>query len=76
MATKEINLHKRLAMGEKMVGEHMRAGGKVKGYARGGLVGGPASTVAVTPSGKAANPLRAAKAMNAMPGLKKGGRVK
>jgi hypothetical protein len=76
MATKEINLHKRLAMGEKMVSGHQRGDKKVQGYARGGSVGSPIPAVSVAPSGRAANPLKAAKSMNGMPGLKRGGSVK
>lgn len=33
-----INQHKQIAMGKKKSGEHMNAGGKVKGYKHGGEV--------------------------------------
>jgi hypothetical protein len=76
MATKHASQHKRMAMGETPVAEHMRGGQKVQGYSRGGVVGSTARAVSVVPSGKATNPIRAAKAMNGIPGMKSGGCVK
>lgn len=64
MKDKCINAHKQLAMT-----------GTVPGYASGGHVGSKVKSVSVRHSGKAANPLRAAKAMNGIPGHKKGGGV-
>jgi hypothetical protein len=79
--SKAINLHKKLAMGATQVSEYKRGGAVVKGYARGGsvskgTVGSSVPAIAVTPSGRAANPLTAAKQTNGIPGLKRGGSVK
>lgn len=63
MKEKQVNLHKRLAMGDT-----------VKGYAQGGRIASSIPAVDVKPSGRAVNPLRAVKATNGIPGHKKGGR--
>jgi hypothetical protein len=61
MATKAISQHKRMAMGEKV------------GFARGGVV--PVPNLVPRPTGRAINPIRAAKMTNSVPGFKKGGKA-
>jgi len=66
---KLVSQHKRLAMGDT-----------VKGYAKGGTIArsGVASSmpmVDVKSSGRAVNPLRAARAANGIPGFLQGGQV-
>lgn len=63
MKEKQVNMHKRLAMGDT-----------VKGYAQGGRIASSIPAVDVKPSGRATNPLRAVKATNGIPGFKKGGK--
>lgn len=64
MKEKMVGLHKRLAMGDT-----------IKGYAKGGTIASSLPAIDVRATGKAVNPLRAARAANGIPGHKKGGRV-
>jgi hypothetical protein len=62
MKDKFVNMHKRLAMGDS-----------VKGYAKGGSIGRDVPSLVPVPTGRAVNPIRAAKATNGVPGFKRGG---
>lgn len=67
---KLVNQHKRLAMGDT-----------VKGYAKGGTIARGSTVASAMPmvdvkaTGRAVNPLRAARAANGIPGFLQGGQV-
>lgn len=72
----DVSMHKRMAMGEKVVTGYKRGGAVVGGYMRGGTVGSDVKSVSVKPGKGTVNPLRGAKATNGVPGFKGGGCMK